>query len=653
MRLAAWPLAAALVTALLSPACGSEDTALMLEIDSSLEAPARIDRLELHVEGVETGEMLERSLTLSSPFPHTFSVLPGSHPSEPVRITLNARKGDAFVARRVVEATFIAGGVTHVPIEIYADCEGIECAVGIDCVAGRCTTGMPRDAGTGSGDAGVPAGCGDHAECDDGDPCNGAERCEGGSCVSPGTPDCDDGVACTVDSCADAACAHTPDDTLCAAGDTCDAAMGCGGRACSDDDHCADGDVCNGRESCEAGVCRTGATPDCDDGIACTMDRCDTASGGCLNEATDAICDDGLFCNGPEVCGAAGCGPGTPVDCDDGDACTDDYCSNMVSRCVRTTRDVDGDGWGDATCPESGGVPATDCNDRSGGVHPGAIEACDGTDQDCDGMIDEGCGGGCDEACPGAIDATAGGRRSVTASASAHTGSCGGAGSEALLTFDLAVTSDVFITTHGSSVDTVLYVRSCTCAGSELACNDDADGLTTSVLRLTALAPGRYNVFADTKASMTAPLSVDLYATATGGPADRCGRVVHFAGGSMSGNTCGAANDLPGGCATGSDLEGPDHVYYFVVTGSTRSITLDTCTGCTRFDTTLDVRRECNDPTSTTRVACEADGCRSSCVGGPPRHASLTRSLAPGLYYVFVDGRSGECGDYTLTASGL
>jgi hypothetical protein len=30
-----------------------------------------------------------------------------------------------------------------------------------------------------------------------------------------------------------------------------------------------------------------------------------------------------------------------------------------------------------------------DCNDTEGSVHPGAVELCDGMDNDCDGVVDE------------------------------------------------------------------------------------------------------------------------------------------------------------------------------------------------------------------------------------------------------------------------
>jgi hypothetical protein len=49
-----------------------------------------------------------------------------------------------------------------------------------------------------------------------------------------------------------------------------------------------------------------------------------------------------------------------------------------------TESDCDGDGY----TPLGG-----DCQDGNGGVHPGALELCNGADDDCDGSIDEGAGG--------------------------------------------------------------------------------------------------------------------------------------------------------------------------------------------------------------------------------------------------------------------
>ena len=61
-------------------------------------------------------------------------------------------------------------------------------------------------------------------------------------------------------------------------------------------------------------------------------------------------------------------------------------------------RDADGDGYGNPNISTTSGVPPfgyvgdnTDCDDANWGVHPGAAEVCDGTDNDCDGQTDEGC----------------------------------------------------------------------------------------------------------------------------------------------------------------------------------------------------------------------------------------------------------------------
>jgi hypothetical protein len=79
-------------------------------------------------------------------------------------------------------------------------------------------------------------------------------------------------------------------------------------------------------------------------------------------------------------------GPGPrPVDCEDGD--------------------LDGDGFGaGATCTR------LDCDEANRGIHPGAPEACNGIDEDCDGAVDEGlndqiCGlGACQRSVANCVD---------------------------------------------------------------------------------------------------------------------------------------------------------------------------------------------------------------------------------------------------------
>jgi hypothetical protein len=72
------------------------------------------------------------------------------------------------------------------------------------------------------------------------------------------------------------------------------------------------------------------------------------------------------------------------------------YCACPSGRLAY--RDADGDGYGDpgVSIPSCDGtIPAgyvadhSDCNDASASAHPGAVEVCDGIDNDCNGLVDE------------------------------------------------------------------------------------------------------------------------------------------------------------------------------------------------------------------------------------------------------------------------
>ena len=86
--------------------------------------------------------------------------------------------------------------------------------------------------------------------------------------------------------------------------------------------------------------------------------------------------------------------PGAPEICDG----KDNDCNGTIDENIKTTfyRDADGDGFGDAsnstqacTAPIGYISNNTDCNDDDNTVYPGAIEICDGKDNDCNGTIDE------------------------------------------------------------------------------------------------------------------------------------------------------------------------------------------------------------------------------------------------------------------------
>ena len=175
-------------------------------------------------------------------------------------------------------------------------------------------------------------GCTIDADCSDDDACNGIETCVTGVC-QPGTPlNCDDGNACTDDSCdPQTGCAHA-DNTAA----------------------CSDGDACTTNDTCSGGVCVAGPASNCDDGNVCTDDSCDTVS-GCVHSNNTASCDDALFCNGHEVCSGGACQPAPAVDCDDGIACTADTCNESTDACEHAactaTVVASGSRWLDVTPP--------------------------------------------------------------------------------------------------------------------------------------------------------------------------------------------------------------------------------------------------------------------------------------------------------------
>ena len=127
-------------------------------------------------------------------------------------------------------------------------------------------------------------------------------------------------------------------------------------------------------------------------------------AGDCLDEAAvSAACTGNLPYPEPDMDGDGF--TACEGDCDDTDPTSypgamevcdgaDNNCNGMFDEGF----DMDGDGY--TTC-------AGDCEDNNPNVHPGVMEVCDGIDNNCDGMIDEGfdqdgdgvttCAGDCDD----------------------------------------------------------------------------------------------------------------------------------------------------------------------------------------------------------------------------------------------------------------
>ncbi len=253
--------------------------------------------------------------------------------------------------------------------------------------------------------------------CDNGLFCDGAETCDSLLDCQPGTPvDCDDAVACTADSCNEAfnVCQNVADHAICDNGLFCDGTefcqvlQGClsgapvncnDGIACTsdscdevtdscssvpDDAACDDGLFCDGIEFCDPLLdCHAGTPVNCGDGVGCTADSCDELTETCISVPNDAACDNGLFCDGLETCDATlDCLAGTPVDCDDFVDCTVDGCNNVTGGCDNLPSD--------AACDN--------------GLYCDGTESCDavlgclfGTTPDCTPLTDQCNDGICDD----------------------------------------------------------------------------------------------------------------------------------------------------------------------------------------------------------------------------------------------------------------
>jgi hypothetical protein len=138
---------------------------------------------------------------------------------------------------------------------------------------------------------------------------------------------------------------------------------------CLDDAECDDGLFCNGAETCDPQLgCQAGTPPALDEGVVCTEDTCDEVADLVVHTPNDALCDDGLFCNGAETCDAVSdCQAGTPPVLDDGVVCTEDTCDEVADLVVHTPNDAlcdDGDPCTAESCDAITGcasVPIANC----------------------------------------------------------------------------------------------------------------------------------------------------------------------------------------------------------------------------------------------------------------------------------------------------
>ena len=241
--------------------------------------------------------------------------------------------------------------------------DGEVCTVADGCSGGVCKAGPAKDCNDGEGctaDTCVTGiGCLHTViagPCDDGSVCTAGEACATGKCTGGQWQACDDTNVCTIDTCKDSTgCIHAATggpcedgDLLCTIGDVCGGGeckpgptLTCDdGQACTSDScdkakgclhtakagPCDDGNPCTSGDGCDGGDCKGGSPTLCDDAKPCTLDACD-AKAGCTASPSTLPCSDGNVCTVGDVCGGAGCAPGLPLACSDGNPCTDDSCA--------------------------------------------------------------------------------------------------------------------------------------------------------------------------------------------------------------------------------------------------------------------------------------------------------------------------------------
>lgn len=221
---------------------------------------------------------------------------------------------------------------------------------------------------------------------------------------------CDDGFACTTDSCSGGTCSHTPNNSACDNGLFCD-----GVETCSANTGCQDGsdpplldafdctdDTCNEDDDRIDHIPNNAA---CDDGEPCTMDGCDV--GGCVHAVTTDptdLCDDENACTVNDHCVANVTTPtctGDPKGCENDDGCcsadcnanNDNDCSAVCGNSVVETGETCDEGAANNdTAPV--GFCRTDCTRCGDGIVQ-TSEECDYASPPDGGPLDE----SCDQAC--------------------------------------------------------------------------------------------------------------------------------------------------------------------------------------------------------------------------------------------------------------
>ncbi|MEZ4410494.1 MAG: putative metal-binding motif-containing protein [Polyangiales bacterium] len=388
---------------------------------------------------------------------------------------------------------------------------------------------------------------------------------------------CDDGVECTRDFCADNnRCVSVTDDT-----------------SCDDRVFCNGVERCDARRGCVRGEPRT-----CSDNSACTIDRCDEATQSCTNAPRDFDRDgdpDGR-------CASPTCDAGVPTV--DGGQC-----------------------W-------TGG----DCDDNDPRINSRLPEICgDGVDNNCNGRVDDAEPGGCTrpghDRCDDPLDVSAGGRFLVPAAGAAgdYPTRCLGGGipqRDVVARFVLASPMDVSVI--ASTMGTVVYtqVARASCGGMDLGAVLDCVGGFPSTWRARALPAGEYFITLALSGPLTGTGDIDLQVAFTPPsppPMNQtCATALEIpsTGGSVVGDTVGVTDDVSTTCGGTT----PD-VLYRITLPETSDLSLRLAGGRSDY-MQLSLLDDCMRMPSSIR-----------CESGAPAQFNARR-LRAGTYYIAVEGRN-------------
>jgi hypothetical protein len=294
-----------------------------------------------------------------------------------------------------------ADSVDAVPDDADGDADSVDAAADSDVsLPDPCTSLTCDDGNACTDDTCVPAsGCvfiANSATCTDNDACTLGDACSDATCTPGGAANCSDGNPCTDDGCAwQSGCVNLANAVTCDDGFTCTSGDVCSEGQCSGAaTGCNDGDPCTTDTCHDSGeACSHVSDPKlCDDANPCTDDSCATGV-GCVNLANANTCTDGTVCTDGDGCSGGACVPGAALNCVDDVTCTVDSCDSALG-CVH--------GVDAGKCDDANPCTEDYCDAIVGCLHSANSAACDDGDlctvsDACSGGLCVGGGSKCDD----------------------------------------------------------------------------------------------------------------------------------------------------------------------------------------------------------------------------------------------------------------